>query len=171
LSTYSCEDAGDDSGSRGRILHSTWAVGDCERLAASCCVCLVSLDNGGWSRAESCVGSNNSGDNRSAVTSWRRRNARSWCRNWLGDLARAIRDCQCLRRCGGIRLAVGGDGRGNGAEGGIGENSLSGPRNSGGSCAGGVPSIGPGLSGGDESEDGEERLNRLHYCGGDGERL
>jgi hypothetical protein len=51
----------------------------------------------------------------------------------------------------------------------VGCNSLGGPDSGAWSSsgAGSVPSIRPGLGGGDESEDGEESLNRLHYCGGE----
>jgi hypothetical protein len=67
----------------------------------------------------------------------------------------------------GVGLAVGGDGSGTWAVGGESSNGLSGPdggaRATSSSGAGGVPAA--SLDGGDESEDGGENLNRLHYCG------
>jgi len=129
------------------------------------------LDNSGGSRAESCVGSDNSCDDRSSVTRWRRGNASwGWGRDWLGDLARAVGDGESLAGGGRVGLAVGNYGGCGRAVGRVGCNRLGGPDSGAWSSsrgAGTVPSGTPSLGSGDESEDGEESLNRLHYCGGE----
>jgi len=155
--------------SRGSsVAHSARAVGDGQGGRASRGVGLVSLDNRGGTRADSCVCRNYRGDNRATIDwgdwgDWRRDNSAGGTNNWgrcLGELAGAIGDGESLAGGGRVCLAISCDGgccRAEGCESshGLGHDGSSIVSQATGDL---VESIG----GSDEAEDGED-LDGLHY--------
>lgn len=110
----------------------------------------------GWLRAVGSVGSESSSgpDNWDGGIGWGGRLA-GWL--WLLDGARAVSDGDGLLGSRSVCLGTLGEGGGLWAVGGVGCDDLSGV----GSLV--VPSAVKGSSSGDESEDGEEALNGLHF--------
>jgi hypothetical protein len=169
----SCQHGGRDNCGGSWVGNRAWAIGDGQGGRASCSISLVALNHRCCRGTDGCISGYDGCHDCGAVRWW---GNTSWGwgggGDWLGDLARAVGDGESFASSSRIGFSVGGNCCGGRTVGCICGDGLSGPdsgaRSS--ASAGGVPSRGPGVGSGDKSEDGEESLDRLHYCGGE-ERL